>query len=749
MGNIKTMGQVIFLGKRREQLIVGQRSIIVKPKHKYELPIDLCAKLTKTPNWQADTSTLDELHRVYYPKSPNEWIDGYLNGSRCFLLGSGKSLKGFDFNRLNNDFTIALNHTIRFYPDAKAVMFVDRQFPKDIYKENGKEKKVEDFLKTYNGYIFSAVRSNYHNLDKRKNVIPFELNKFSPQNSFKYGIYSGILTGVAALNLAIVMNAKEIYLMGYDFDNEGDKNAYFWDRNKNPYQGKRRKSKMRAFNKFGQWKDIVYNCYSKSGLEMFKFADIDKVLDDKNVIEMIQEEPESRIYYVVPARKGSKELPMKNRELYKYTFDVLNNFPNDNVIITTDDNQIATEAEVYGFNVEKCDPKLYGDAVCLQDVLIDLINKKGLSDNDIIVMLYLTYPERTYSDIKKAIKFFKDKDAKSLLCKKEPKTNPYLCFVENGVHGDQVVNHDLFRRQDYPKIFEISHYIFISYVSEIPNLKKNLFNERTIFFPIRDVIDVDRKEDIEKFAERKRERKKKLITIKGDYKTPMPPLDPDDIISDKDSEKLLNFKFISIEKLREFIRGKKVICVSNSGSLRNCKKGNYIDSFDIVIRFNSFALNKQNTGKKLSIHAMTHNCDYNLQIPCDIRVVLCGKDFIYWRHFIRNKIQKDKQQFLVKDKWFYNSKIFNEFNDMPKIMPTTGLSIVRLLLWAGSYKSLHLFGFDFSKSKKPYRQTTGFSTIHNYDYEKKWISNSFQKKSRMEYMIEGLSFQKNKVSLGA
>jgi len=117
-----------------------------------------------------------------------------------------------------------------------------------------------------------------------------------------------------------------------------------------------------------------------------------------------------------------------------------------------------------------------------------------------LVLLYLTYPEREFSEVKKAIKFFENRKENSMLCKQPVKSHPYLCMYNEGdKKGSQIIEHDLHRYQDYPEVFEVSHYIAITKVSELPNLKKNIFNENTVYFPIDNVVDVDEQEDLEKF----------------------------------------------------------------------------------------------------------------------------------------------------------------------------------------------------------------------------------------------------------
>lgn len=202
------------------------------------------------------------------------------------------------------------------------------------------------------------------------------------------------------------------------------------------------------------------------------------------------------IYYVIPAREGSKGLPGKNRLLFEYTANIIPKDLAENVIVTTDDNEIIKKALDYGFIVIERSKKLSSDTASMKDVLIDVRSEMGLKDEDIIVMLYLTYPERTWKDVCNALKFYDYHRGLSLLCKKRIKTNPFLCLYENGFRGKQVIKHNLHRRQDYHPIFELSHFIFISDAWNLDNLNLNLYNEDTIFFQIKDCVDVDNFADL-------------------------------------------------------------------------------------------------------------------------------------------------------------------------------------------------------------------------------------------------------------
>lgn len=203
-------------------------------------------------------------------------------------------------------------------------------------------------------------------------------------------------------------------------------------------------------------------------------------------------------YYVIPARRNSKGLPFKNRKLYKYTENQL--LLCDNVILTTDDEYLIEHADARTTVVER--PDFFAqDETSTKTTLLHLLTEFDFKSDDRIIMLYLTYPQRTRNDIERAKKFFDENNAKSMLCRKDIKgVHPYLMLFEKGDNrGKQLVEHNLYRRQTYPAVFELSHFIFISKVSEIPFLNNNLYNKDTVYFPIDDVVDIDTNDDMKKF----------------------------------------------------------------------------------------------------------------------------------------------------------------------------------------------------------------------------------------------------------
>ena len=207
-----------------------------------------------------------------------------------------------------------------------------------------------------------------------------------------------------------------------------------------------------------------------------------------------------KTYFVIPARKGSKGFPKKNRKLLDFT---INKFPkkdHENMIVTTDDEYIIKKLQSTKIKILNRNKKLSTDTANIKDVMLDVIKKFQMKQNDIIIMLYLTSPKRKITDIKKILKFYQKKKIKSLTCCVEVKSNPYLCFFKlKDDKGKQIIKHDLYRRQDYPECFEMRHFVVIFDVNEIKKLNKNLYNEKTTFYKIdNDDIDVDYEEDLKK-----------------------------------------------------------------------------------------------------------------------------------------------------------------------------------------------------------------------------------------------------------
>jgi len=200
---------------------------------------------------------------------------------------------------------------------------------------------------------------------------------------------------------------------------------------------------------------------------------------------------------LIPARRNSKGVPLKNRKLFDYTAQTIPPAYTGCTHVFTDDEVIKEYSTRYGFvNVDR-NPASATDKSTTKDMMEDFCSNFH-SENEPIVMLYLTYPRRLWDDIAKAIDLFKSYKLNSLLCRKEIKQTPYLMMFDMGDGtGEQVIKHNFSRRQDYRECFELSHCISIICPSELANLNNDLYNELTYFMEVEEALDVDTKEDME------------------------------------------------------------------------------------------------------------------------------------------------------------------------------------------------------------------------------------------------------------
>ena len=129
---------------------------------------------------------------------------------------------------------------------------------------------------------------------------------------------------------------------------------------------------------------------------------------------------------IIPARKGSKGLPGKNRLLFEHTISKIPKIYKKDVIVTTDDEVIIEQLSSSECKTLKRQKTLSEDTTSTRDVLQDAIDKYNISEDEQIIMLYLTYPERTWKDIEQALEFYSKTKARSLLCCSDVKVNPFL-----------------------------------------------------------------------------------------------------------------------------------------------------------------------------------------------------------------------------------------------------------------------------------------------------------------------------------
>lgn len=133
----------------------------------------------------------------------------------------------------------------------------------------------------------------------------------------------------------------------------------------------------------------------------------------------------NKILVVIPARGGSKGIPRKNirllnnKPLISYSIDIAKSSEYvDDVVVTTDDSEIALLSEKFGASVVRRSEELSGDEVPLDPVIYDAMIKKeklAFDEYDIVITLQPTSPLLKSSTLDRAIEKFEDFGIDSVL----------------------------------------------------------------------------------------------------------------------------------------------------------------------------------------------------------------------------------------------------------------------------------------------------------------------------------------------
>lgn len=197
-------------------------------------------------------------------------IKGMRDGGSVVIIGSGPSLKGFDFRKLDKEFTIAVNHTIEFYPEAKCLLFGDKIF---LHKY---DRDKFDFKK-YNGLIFAretCKRSEpFQSMTdyEKRNVYFYEGIRDEPSLNPKKGLFHPTSSGFLAMNLALQMGARRIYLLGFDYCRDNGSMHFFKDHEHHiKYDSERLERKLVKIKYFEKYAGKFVNCSLISKIDLFQ-----------------------------------------------------------------------------------------------------------------------------------------------------------------------------------------------------------------------------------------------------------------------------------------------------------------------------------------------------------------------------------------------------------------------------------------------------------------------------------------------
>lgn len=225
------------------------------------------------------------------------------------------------------------------------------------------------------------------------------------------------------------------------------------------------------------------------------------------------------ILAIIPARGGSKGIPRKNIRLMNgkpLIFYSINNGKNcsyiDDVVVTSDDNEIISVAKSLGCNIIKRDKSLSEDEVTLDPVIYDAVQKMESYKNkkyDVIITLQATSPLLKKSTLENALNKFLNSDIDTMI---SVVNKPHLSWSKNELGFFPCYEERLNRQMLPDNYLETGAFL----ISKRECVKKNsrIGNKVSVYeMPENESIDIDSTQD---WIICESELKKKKIVFRAD-----------------------------------------------------------------------------------------------------------------------------------------------------------------------------------------------------------------------------------------
>jgi len=209
--------------------------------------------------------------RVDLKRKPMNYsaVKPIFNGETVYIVGGGPSLNNFDWNKLKNRNTIVINKAFYNLPTSQVMYWTDSRFY-TWYKTD---------IDKFKGLKYTIRRSNYD-----ENVMLLKKGPKHGLSILKDTLAHGNNSGYAAINLAYLLGAKKIILLGFDMGNNTNGKSHFHDgyptkaTSNEVYQ----KQFIPGFDSL--WAALkekginVYNACPTSNLKVFPFISIERAL---------------------------------------------------------------------------------------------------------------------------------------------------------------------------------------------------------------------------------------------------------------------------------------------------------------------------------------------------------------------------------------------------------------------------------------------------------------------------------------
>lgn len=216
----------------------------------------------------------------------------------------------------------------------------------------------------------------------------------------------------------------------------------------------------------------------------------------------------SKILAVVPARGGSKSIYKKNialvngKELIVFTLDAAKGSKYiDEIVVSTDDEDIARVASREGIRVLPRPAELAQDTSKTIDVLIHVIETLADEGYDYLVLLQPTQPLKLPEHIDSAIEELIDNNFSSLVSVFPADDHPLLLRTmdEDKRLAPLLKTSSTVRRQDFKKYYVVNGTIYINRIKDMTLDTSLNDNEYGFEMAPEFNLDIDEPSDLKKF----------------------------------------------------------------------------------------------------------------------------------------------------------------------------------------------------------------------------------------------------------
>lgn len=183
--------------------------------------------------------------------------------SDIYVVGCGQSLEGFSWPLLQNKTTIAINGSIKYVPNPDYFLTADSYFA---------GRAAHNGFWDVDTYKILVMNSDHKHFKRVKNVVGLFDHRIHPvkyngEIGFSEGDFStGQSSGFCGLQLAVILGAKTIHLLGIDFCGTGKGNFH-----------KLYASNPRAWDEFYGYFVTAIDTLRKHGIQVVSHSPVSKL----------------------------------------------------------------------------------------------------------------------------------------------------------------------------------------------------------------------------------------------------------------------------------------------------------------------------------------------------------------------------------------------------------------------------------------------------------------------------------------